>query len=175
MITHKTLLQLEAATQVKNLPPDVATSMMKHVVPDILSRFRELARDRLFDLLLSVSRKYWKLEEWSQGMEFTIWQALIEGAQTMTEDETAELREQADEAGGWFYRYGEDPGFNPDEVSDAEAKPQFVSMSRWEELYAARHNKTLSVEEQNRKLRIEIEKLRMENTLLRNPVNEEED
>ncbi len=124
MITHKVLLQLEAATQVKNLPPDVATAMMHHVVPDVLERFRALARDRLFDLLLGVARKYWKLEEWSHGMEFTIWQAVIEGAQTMTAEETEDIKLQADEAGGWFYRYGEDPGFNPDEATEEAANKQ---------------------------------------------------
>lgn len=158
-LKHKTLLQLEAATQAKKIPPEVVASLFHQVVPDVLERFRELARDRLLDALLSVARTHLNSLEWVHGMEFMVWKAVTDGAQRLSEDEVDEFKELAEEAGGWFYRFGDIDDYDPSQVTDEQAKPAFLPIDTWNEYYAKYDAAHGTPEDANLRLRRKIGEL----------------
>jgi hypothetical protein len=159
---HKTLVQLDSLSAVKNIPPDVAVAMIRQVVPDVVRRLRELGRERLLDLMLAAARKYMGSDDWVQGMEFTLWRAVVEGPEQMDATEVDELKDLAEEFGGWFYRFGDDPNFDPNAATEEDLRPSFYTLEHWKLQYDQYVAKTVTVDEQNARLRRRVEELERE-------------
>lgn len=47
-------------------------------------------------------------EQWYEGAEFMLWRSVLNGPNQITPEEVADVRELADEAGGWWAGLGEE-------------------------------------------------------------------
>lgn len=83
---------------------------------------------QLADLMSAISERCW-FAGWLNGTEFTLWDAVIDGAGAWGQDfisveDVAELKRLSDACGGWF-------------VWDEELAESFIPMAEWLAMYKA--------------------------------------
>lgn len=91
----------------------------------IIEILRRIARVALRDKMSDYSEDRW-CAGWLDGLEYSLWSLVKDGAVLDVYDERCNFREMAEAVGGWFHW---------PEMADG---PEFVEMSEWLQIYEER-------------------------------------
>lgn len=101
----------------------LSANLLRASVADrLLDRVRENARFALRVYIELLSIKYTQ-QRWSEGIEYSLWRAVLGPRSKMTDQEADRLRQLANEAGGWYA------------VPQDTDEPQFVGLDDWRARY----------------------------------------
>jgi hypothetical protein len=91
-------------------------------LPDLVAGFRQYAQELLRDELQRISVQHFGVD-WEPLLEYGAWDAIVSGAQRLTEFQVRRLTRLSQQAGGWYH------------YPTQAAGPVFVSLEIWADLY----------------------------------------
>jgi hypothetical protein len=111
-----------------------------------LLRCREVTGQLLLSRMKELCAKYCH-QPWIDGFEYSLWQAIVDGPEKLTEAEVTELDRLSSEAGGWWTWSGS----NDD--------PLFMALNEWQKRYDHGHDSSRELKSQNEALQKRIKDL----------------
>ena len=91
---------------------------------ELVTEIRRLAKDSLYHMMLRLCHGYHEVP-WVEGIEYSLWRAVVTVPTRITDEETQELEQLAERAGGWWGR------------PPASSLLRFYDLDEWKKIYAA--------------------------------------